>query len=258
MRLTRAAFAAAGAAGVLVACGASGGLERETAVEASPERAVSVASLSSPSLRAPSHVRAPQRITVIASGLDGGRRYRLSIGAPVIRGTQTVCGADLASARTDDSGRARFRGTVPRRLRCLLPDGTPTATVDLAPESRPHLLSVCVPLGAASCDGTYRDVRRPVRITRERRSCGAITFTPQTEDGVFHIRAINVGCTQARRVARASRGPTASCFDGRPCRYVTSGGRWHCRGRLLRRAQSAVRWACLRDGDRKVTFEAGG
>lgn len=37
------------------------------------------------------------------------------------------------------------------------------------------------------------------------RNCGQIGFTPNSDDGVFQIRARGIGCATARRVARASR-----------------------------------------------------
>lgn len=187
---------------MLVACGSSDGSSRETVARAAPQTTAGPASNAGrrdavgsgagtptgptasdgpspsagasppavgsaarpPALLAPSTVRVGQRITVTASGLAGDRLYRLSIGAPPTPGSPSTCGADLTSARTDGAGAVRFVATLPGRLRCLQPDGSPTGTVALAPEPRPHLLAVCVPLSAVHCDGTYPDARRPVRI----------------------------------------------------------------------------------------------
>jgi hypothetical protein len=79
--------------------------------------------------------------------------------------------------------------------------------------------------------------------------CGSIAFTPQSDDGVFGIRAIGVGCRTARRVARASR-PYG--VGDEPYRYSARG--FACRGTLRDTALPTVRWRCTRE-DSVVRFD---
>ena len=72
--------------------------------------------------------------------------------------------------------------------------------------------------------------------------CGSIAFTPQSDDGVFGIRARGVGCRTARRVARASRPYGVS---DEPYRYSARG--FACRGTLRDTALPTVRWRCTRE-----------
>lgn len=207
-----------------------------------------------PYLSAPPAISAGQAVTVVGSHLSPRRRYRLSLGAPVVRGTQTVCGDTMASAISDAFGRARFRGIVAARLRCLLPDGSPVATVDLAPERRPHAFAACVPLGPGSCNGRFRLARRSVRILENVRDCGEVDFGKASAAVAFRIRATGVGCDEARRLARGSRQASDGCFNDLRCRYVPTGGRWQCNGRDFGDAPPRVGWSCLRDRGRKVTW----
>jgi len=80
------------------------------------------------------------------------------------------------------------------------------------------------------------------------RSCGLISFTPNSDDGAFSIRARGVGCVTARRVARAVR--PLKIVDG-PRRYRSNG--FVCRGRLDDTSLAMVRWRCAR-GAAVVTF----
>ena len=80
------------------------------------------------------------------------------------------------------------------------------------------------------------------------RSCGQIGFTPNSDDGVFSIRAHGVGCATARRVARASR--RLGIIRGTR-RYRSEG--FSCRGTLDDSSLPSVRWRCTR-GAAVVTF----
>ena len=73
------------------------------------------------------------------------------------------------------------------------------------------------------------------------RSCGQIGFTPNSDDGIFSIRARGVGCTTARRVARAAR--PLKIVDGAR-RYRSRG--FTCRGRFDDEGLPRVRWRCTR------------
>ncbi len=83
------------------------------------------------------------------------------------------------------------------------------------------------------------------------RACGTLVFTPGSEDGAFAIRAREVGCATARRVARASR--ALSVAEG-PYRYRARG--FACRGRFEEEELPQVRWRCTRD-DAVVRFTRG-
>lgn len=78
--------------------------------------------------------------------------------------------------------------------------------------------------------------------------CGQIGFTPQTEDGVFKIRARGTTCRRARRVARRARLTGAATG---PFTYRRAGFR--CQGRPVEDALPSARWRCRR-GDDRVTF----
>ncbi len=80
------------------------------------------------------------------------------------------------------------------------------------------------------------------------RSCGQISFTPNSDDGIFSIRARGVGCITARRVARAAR-PLKIVGGGR--RYRSRG--FACRGRFDDEGLPTVRWRCTR-GSAVITF----
>lgn len=77
------------------------------------------------------------------------------------------------------------------------------------------------------------------------RSCGGLTFTPQTEDGVYAIRARGVGCATARSIARGAedRGPDG--IDGKLHRYRSRG--FTCNGREDATTMPVVNWRCRRD-----------
>ena len=80
------------------------------------------------------------------------------------------------------------------------------------------------------------------------RRCGGIAFTPNTEDGVYAIRARHTSCRTARRVARRAR--KLSITRG-PYRYRARGFR--CRGRLDGEGLPRVKWRCRR-GAARVRF----
>ena len=80
------------------------------------------------------------------------------------------------------------------------------------------------------------------------RSCGQIAFTPNSDDGVFRIRAHGVGCRTARRVARASR--RLGILIGTR-RYRSEG--FSCRGTLDDSYLPSVNWRCTR-GAAVITF----
>ena len=73
------------------------------------------------------------------------------------------------------------------------------------------------------------------------RQCGQISFTPNSDDGIFHIRAKGVGCRTARRVARAAR-PLKIVGGSR--RYGSRG--FTCRGTFDDEGLPTVRWRCTR------------
>jgi hypothetical protein len=81
------------------------------------------------------------------------------------------------------------------------------------------------------------------------RNCGQIGFTPNTEDGVFEIRATRVSCKTARAVARRAR--DTGVTNG-PRRYRARGFR--CRGRFDDTTLPMVHWTCRRNSAR-VTFD---
>lgn len=81
------------------------------------------------------------------------------------------------------------------------------------------------------------------------RSCGQISFTPNSDDGIFRIRARGVGCVTARRVARAAR--SLKIVDGAR-RYRSRG--FACRGAFDDEGLPTVRWRCTR-GAAVITFQ---
>ena len=87
---------------------------------------------------------------------------------------------------------------------------------------------------------------RPSEAAAKR--CGGIAFTPNTEDGVYAIRARATNCRTARRVARRAR--KLSITRG-PYRYRARGFR--CRGRLAGEGLPRVKWRCRR-GAARVRF----
>ncbi|MDQ3741064.1 MAG: hypothetical protein M3389_08995 [Actinomycetota bacterium] len=93
-------------------------------------------------------------------------------------------------------------------------------------------------------------VPAPGAVAAER-SCGSIGFQPNTDFGAFGIRARDVGCRTARRVARASRehGPTGE--PGTVRRYRAR--RFRCVGRERATNLPSIRFRCTR-GEALVTF----
>jgi hypothetical protein len=81
------------------------------------------------------------------------------------------------------------------------------------------------------------------------KSCGGITFTPRTEDGIWNIRAFHAGCRKARQVARASR--PLSVTRG-PYSYRKSGFR--CSGKPAASGLPRVWWRCTRGRSSVVKF----
>jgi len=81
------------------------------------------------------------------------------------------------------------------------------------------------------------------------RQCGQISFTPDSDDGIFDVRARGVGCRTARRVARAAR-PLKIVGGSR--RYSSRG--FTCRGTFDDEGLPTVRWRCTR-GSAVVRFE---
>ena len=82
-------------------------------------------------------------------------------------------------------------------------------------------------------------------------SCGSIGWTPNSDDGAFDIRARDVGCRKARRVARAAKPYGPSGEPGTTFRYRARGFR--CVGTERDTALPSIRFSCRRDSAR-VTF----
>jgi hypothetical protein len=73
------------------------------------------------------------------------------------------------------------------------------------------------------------------------RSCGAIAFERDTDNGVFGIQAQGTGCVTARRLARATR---TRGVGRTPYRYNLAG--FTCRGTETLNVLPTVRWACVK------------
>jgi hypothetical protein len=195
-------------------------------------------------LHAPDRIAAREMLAVTATGLAPGRwavflTHNNFVGLP--------CEALLAR-RTARSGEPTvFSGIVPSALRCPpgvdalqvpAPPPPPDAPMPVEPGGGYRLI-LCGP------DNGCRLVaaRHPVQVVPTGRRCASVTFTPDSDHGAFNIRARNVTCAVARRVARRS--------EGGSLRYHRAGLR--CRGIFDEAGLAQTVYRCSRPGAR-VTF----
>lgn len=189
-------------------------------------------------------------IAVVARGLERARGYELTLGAPLLRGSPSTCGARIGGPRDATSSRTVFSGRLPRYLSCVLPDGTRVGRHRVAP-GRMYRLVVCVPINPALCDGARSFGGRRVRILPAGRRCRPVGFQAGTEDIAAGIRAAGVSCGLARDVAGRSKVHAKRCFAHRTCSYRAR--RLRCRGTVDRAELPGVTFRCTR-GRTRVTF----
>jgi hypothetical protein len=86
----------------------------------------------------------------------------------------------------------------------------------------------------------------------KKRACGLIVLTPQSDDGIFDIRADGASCRTARRVARGS---VEKGGGQPPYRYRKLG--FSCRGKERDDGLHRIEWRCAKPRDGRpaiVTF----
>ena len=198
-------------------------------------------------LDAPGSVGARESVAVTADGLEPGGRYSLLLAHDDESGDS--CTARIA-ARTARKGRPTvFSGTVPSVLRCpfgipaqVPPQPTPPQRPTLPVEpGRGYRFVICAP-APGECP---RVVRAPVQIVPSGTRCPTVVFSPNSDHGAFNVRARNVGCGVAARVARGA--------IGGDLRYMRAGLR--CRGTFDDHGLPQTTYRCVREGAR-VTFAA--
>lgn len=197
---------------------------------------------SAATLDAPGSVGARESVAVTAGGLDPGTRYALLLAHDA---SGDSCTARIAG-RTARKGRPTvFSGIVPSVLRC--PFGIPAQVPPPAPPALPvepgrgYRFVICTP-APGECP---RVVRAPVQVVPSGSRCPTVVFSPDSDHGAFNLRARNVSCAVATRVARGAIGGDR--------RYTRAALR--CRGTFDDHGLPHTVYRCVRRGAR-VTFAA--
>lgn len=100
------------------------------------------------------------------------------------------------------------------------------------------LLSLALTAGTAAIAPTGADATK-VRV------CGNLTFTKNTEDVAWNVRASGVSCRAARRVVKQVRGKWPSpSFDGATSDFSYRG--WWCHGVERDLTLPQVNWKCTK------------
>jgi hypothetical protein len=87
--------------------------------------------------------------------------------------------------------------------------------------------------------------------TAKTRSCPAVTFALNSDDGTSRIVAVGVSCSTARAVARGAKSHGPSGTNGTTYHYNARG--FSCSGRENDDTLPFVSWHC-RHGKQRVTF----
>jgi hypothetical protein len=197
-------------------------------------------------LDAPGSVAPAEQVAVTASGLTPGVRYAAFLSRDGFAGLP--CLGRLARRTASEGEPTVFSGALPTHLRCS--DAIPSSAQPEPPGApRPvepgggYRLIVCEPAGR-DCD-KVPEARRSVHVVPAGRECGTVAFTPSSDHGAFELRARNVGCGVAERVARGAVGGDR--------RYRRAGMR--CRGVFDGAGLARTVYRCVRPGAR-VTFAA--
>ena len=201
-------------------------------------------------LDAPGSVAPAEQVAVTATGLTGGVRYAVFLAKDGLAGLP--CLARLARRTARDGEPTVFSGALPAQLRCE--DAIPGTSRQPDPPDPPgaprpvepgggYRLIVCEPAGR-ECE-KVPEARRSVHVVPAGRACPMVVFTPNSDHGAFELRARNVGCSLARRVARGA--------EGGDRRYRRAGLR--CRGVFDPFGLPKTVYRCTRAGAR-VTFVA--
>jgi hypothetical protein len=199
-------------------------------------------------LDAPGSAGARESVAVTADGLEPGTRYALLLAHDDASGDS--CTARIAGRAARRGRPTVFSGTVPSVLRCPFgipaqvppppptPPSPPTYPVE---PGRGYRFVICAS-GPADCP---RVARASVQIVPSGMPCPTVGFAPDSDHGAFNLRARNVTCASATRVARGA-------IDG-DRRYTRAGLR--CRGTFDDHALPQTVYRCVRRGAR-VTFTA--
>jgi hypothetical protein len=197
-------------------------------------------------LDAPGSVAPGEQVAVTASGLTPGVRYAVYLSRDRLPGMP--CLGRLARRTAQQGEPTVFSGALPTQLRC--DDAIPSSAQPEPPGTpRPvepgggYRLIVCEPAGR-EC-GKVAEARRAVHVVPAGRRCPIVVFTPNSDHGAFELRARNVGCDVAKRVA-------SGAVDG-DRRYRRAGMR--CRGVFDDAGLPRTVYRCVKPGAR-VTFVA--
>jgi len=127
-----------------------------------PEGEIVVEALNPEEVAAPASVRRGASLDVTASGLDAGR-YTLTLVADKVPARGVRCLANVGAARRRAQlGWVRFRGRVPRRLRCYQGAGTSLGAVPAHAGAYHLVVGVKVAPAAWNADRSY--LRRQIRV----------------------------------------------------------------------------------------------
>lgn len=126
-----------------------------------PNGDVVVEARNPPDLSSPASVRRGKRLSVIGSGLIGGR-YTLTVVSDVSPARGVRCLADVGRARRTSGGWVTLAGTVPSRLRCYQGLNTFLGRVP-APAGRYHVV-VGVKVSPAGWSGSRSYLRARLRV----------------------------------------------------------------------------------------------
>jgi hypothetical protein len=197
-------------------------------------------------LDAPGSVAPGEQVAVTASGLTPGARYAVFLARDGFAGLP--CLGRLARRTAQEGEPTVFSGALPTHVRC--DDRIPLSAQPEPPGApRPvepgggYRLIVCEPAGRECAK--VAEARRSVHVVPAGRACPMVIFTPNSDHGAFELRARNVGCGVAARVARG-----AVAGDRR---YRRAGMR--CRGLFDEAGLPRTVYRCVKPGAR-VTFVA--
>jgi hypothetical protein len=200
-------------------------------------------------LDAPGSVAPGEQVAVIASGLSPGVRYAVFLARDGFAGLPCVGGLARRTAREGEP--TVFTGALPTQLRCedAIPASAQPEPPDPPGTPRPvepgagYRLIVCEPAGRDCAKVAV--ARRSVHVVPAGRPCPMVVYTPSSDHGAFALRARNVSCGVAARVARGAVGGDR--------RYRRAGMR--CRGVFDDARLPRTVYRCVKPGAR-VTFAA--
>jgi hypothetical protein len=198
-------------------------------------------------LEAPGSVAPGEQVAVTASGLTPGVRYAVFLARDGFAGLP--CLGRLARRTAQEGELTVFSGALPTHLRCedAIPARVQPEPPDPPGTPRPvepgggYRLIVCEPAGRECAK--VAEARRSVNVVPAGQRCPTLVFTPNSDHGAFELRARNVGCRVAARVARG-----AISGDRRYRRL-----RFRCRGVFDDAGLPRTVYRCVKPGAR-VTF----